>query len=99
MTEVATFRYHRETVDAQTPWSQVVVDTIKASFHQAHREWNPEHKTWRLYLGTNLELVEPVIAACIDEGWLIRKIFPDGQRYTMYPTGEVVCEKQEDLFG
>jgi hypothetical protein len=97
--DTATFRYYSETVLVKTPFSQKVVDAIKGTFHYSHREWDPEKKTWKLWFGTDREAVEKVIAVCLAEEWLVRKIFPDGERYTIYPTGEVVGEKQEDLFG
>lgn len=97
---VATFRYYGARVVLDSPYSAQLVLTIKETFERDYREWDPDRKLWNFYTTHHDGRggIEKIVEVCLAEGWTVRKVFPDGQRTTIYPTGETVSEKQEDLF-
>ncbi len=96
----AILRYYGAKVVLDLPYSERLVAEIKRVFARDFREWDPDKKLWTFF-ATEVDGragVDWLVDACIAEGWSVRKVFPDGQRTTIYPTGEIVSEKQEDLF-
>jgi hypothetical protein len=100
--KTATFHYYGGTVVVDSPYSESVVSAIKSLFTRPERDWDPERKTWKIYIAARPdgeEDLNKLIGVCLQEDWSVRKVMPSGERTTIYPTGEIVTERQEELFG